>query len=217
MKNTKNLSKYTLLLGVSGAAIGVSDKADASIVYQNVNLPINSTTSFQSITMDGTTFGFTFSGEQQPSVPYWNFSRVTASAGTGGSFVTSINSYIQNLSLNTPINGSSSFFLTQGMLNGLNNTSPSLGEFNNLNGYLGVQFTGSSGTVYGWIGYTGTIGVNGDSLPSDGTITGFAYETTGAAINAGDMGAVPEPSTLGMLAAGAAGLAFMRSRRKKAA
>ena len=70
--------------------------------------------------------------------------------------------------------------------------------------YLGVQFQlASSGpTYYGWVGVDIT---NGADL--SGNVTGYAYDNTGSAINAG---AVPEPAALSLLAVGAAFLARRR-------
>lgn len=72
--------------------------------------------------------------------------------------------------------------------------------------YIGVRFLvdGAGDPRYGWIGIDIT---NSDDLT--GQITGFAYDDTGAPIEAG---AVPEPgSGLALLAAGAASL--LRRRR----
>ena len=74
-------------------------------------------------------------------------------------------------------------------------------------GYLGIKL-GDSGTNYGWV-YL-------DSWTNTSfRIASYAYNTAGGSINAGETGAVPEPSTiaLALLASGAAGV--MASRRKK--
>ena len=83
-------------------------------------------------------------------------------------------------------------------------------------GYLGLEFLNeTTGTTdYGWvqINTTGTTG-----FPA--TITGFAYDDSGAAILAG---AVPEPGTnvaltFGALALGAAGVRRWKQGKRVAA
>ena len=84
------------------------------------------------------------------------------------------------------------------------------GLFNNANtGYLGLRFN-DGGTKYAWI-HIDSIAANASQYH----VAGYAYQTSGAPIQAGDTGQVPEPSTiaLALLASGAAGV--MRSRRKK--
>lgn len=77
--------------------------------------------------------------------------------------------------------------------------------------YIGVRFNLGGGDLYGWI----ALRINSSDLLT-GDVLGWAYEDTGAAIAAGaTTGApVPEPSSLTLLAAGAAGLAALRRRRK---
>ncbi len=81
--------------------------------------------------------------------------------------------------------------------------------------YLGLKFvnTTTSAVNYGWIQFqtTATTG-----FPA--TILGYAYENTGGAITAGQVVAVPEPSTtmalgLGALSLGAAGVRRWRKAR----
>ncbi len=83
-------------------------------------------------------------------------------------------------------------------------------------GYLGLEFLNETtgATDYGWLrlNTTGTTG-----FPA--TITGYAYENTGAAIFAG---AVPEPGTnaalaLGALSLGAAGVRRWRQSKQAVA
>ncbi len=89
-------------------------------------------------------------------------------------------------------------------------------------GYLGFSFTLADGLHYGFIGMTvGPQGLGANSRAI--SIGGIGYETTpNTAITvSGGFGAVPnavpEPSSVALLALGAGGLAAYRQRRKKAA
>lgn len=72
--------------------------------------------------------------------------------------------------------------------------------------YIGVAFEIAGQVHYGWIGF------EIDSTdPLHGVIRDYAYESTpNTAIEAGE---IPEPGSLGLLAAGAGALAFRRRRK----
>lgn len=79
-------------------------------------------------------------------------------------------------------------------------------EFNDVEGgFLGLAFAIGSDVHFGW------VRVDIDNANAVFNVVDFAYESVaGVGITAG---AIPEPSTLGLLAAGAAGLAARRRRR----
>lgn len=76
-------------------------------------------------------------------------------------------------------------------------------------GFIGFRFNGGSGMEYGW------ARVNVQGGPGNAfTVVDYAWADIGTPIRTGQT-AVPEPSSLGLLAAGAAGLALWRKRRKQ--
>ena len=96
---------------------------------------------------------------------------------------------------NTPVSGNTTMvFDTYGPWQGVTT-----------DGYLGFKFDSGGSTRYGWA----RVSLSG---PTAWTITvhDWAYEDTGASI---ETGAVPEPASLGLLAAGALGLALRRSKK----
>ncbi len=86
--------------------------------------------------------------------------------------------------------------------------------------YLGVEFQDAAlgaGTYFGW------ISVSAETDDAIATVNGFAYNSTpNGCIAAGQttgicsLASAPEPSSLALLALGAAGLAVLRARRKSA-
>jgi hypothetical protein len=118
--------------------------------------------------------------------------------------------------------------------NGLGASPATFGLWSSPNsGYLGVEFTDPSiaagtsptGIYYGWIAVSVNLAQGSPIQPAsvrgvdpvNGTtidLTGWAYDTTGAPIQAGQTTTTPEPSTLALFALGALGLAAVRARRK---
>lgn len=74
-------------------------------------------------------------------------------------------------------------------------------------GYIGFSFDNAGTVNYGWIAVT----YNAASQTIE--IGDFAYENSGGSILAGDIGVVPEPSSLGLLVLGASGLLARRRRQ----
>lgn len=86
-------------------------------------------------------------------------------------------------------------------------------EFEDIsNAFIGLSFPDFGPTYFGW------IRVDIDRVNKVFLVKDWAYDDSGAAILAGDTGNgfVPEPGTLGLLAAGSAGVLAMRRRRKAA-
>lgn len=124
--------------------------------------------------------------------------------------------FVQKLASNAPISSLGAFKQSTQFAIA---KQPGLGTWSIAHtGFAGFRFTtsGSHQTDYGWVRLDYTEGTNG--LANSITAVDWAYDTSGAPITAGDVGA-PEPSTtaLAILAAGAAGVAALRRRRNASA
>lgn len=124
--------------------------------------------------------------------------------------------YALQLNAGTTI-GSGSGFATYGFFNNnyAGGTLPAgegLGDWTfGERGFVGMSIQINAQTVYGWadVQFNNYDGSGVGSF----TLFGYAYEDNGMSIAAG---AVPEPSTFALLAAGAAGVAFLKRRKAKA-
>ena len=211
--NPQQLAGY-LAGAVGTAAMLGSPQAQAAVIYWNPN---------DEVAMQGQWFSFNMvSGVVTP---------YGAAGGAGFQIVHSAadNVYLNKANLDGPAVGAGFAMSNLGSGTSIgsgsifNNSVRSYFDRNNAGGYswntnangttgyVGLQFDISSQTHYGWARVTYNDGSNNIALHD------FAYESVaGQSINAGDTGAVPEPSRTLLALAGLGGVA-LRRRRKQAA
>jgi len=197
-----DLHFITCSAALTGAAIGLAaPETSASIIYSGIeNLPI-----FPSTVNGGVYFDLEppFTSAQGTRMTGWEFNPYDFGRNlyvNGNTSFVLLGGNAANLPMNTMINGSSTFSAPNAA------AGVSITEGNT--GYIGFKFDpdGIAGTqtFFGWVQMT----VGGDTF-GNGKVVAWAYENTGAAIQAG---AVPEPSSIVLLALGAAGVASWRRR-----
>ena len=202
------LAAYATLAGVALAAPALAPTADASIVYSGVvNINIPSTTSGIYLNVvTGVSGGSTTPGWD---VNPWGSSLLSMfnpAAPAGGVYVGDGTGYF-NLASGTLISGASTF--TSGNISA--STPLNFNSSNNIVGFRFQDEANANQTEYGWM----RISLTGTQSSQPRAIVEYAYENTGAGINAGDTG-VPEPTTaalLGVMAAGALGVRAWRKRK----
>jgi len=191
----------------AGAAAGMAGTADAAVSYsgpQNINI---GQFGFQDLNLDGDGFtdirlkNYVFSSNYQGASVLGFPGQLVLSNASFPFYVTSLTNgdLIDSAAVGPNFQGSLAF--------GASNPNA---EFNNATGaLLGLSFPIGANdlahTHYGWVRVT----IN--NAAGTFVINDWAYNTVaGESIRAGE---VPEPTTLGLLAAGAAGVAAMRRRQ----
>jgi hypothetical protein len=195
----KKLARYAL----AGSALLGVPAAHAGTVYSGI---IDSTATVGNpvaidITGGGGDFSFSLIPDSGSTI------HIVATANTGNFF----NDGLTPLTAGTPIT-----LVNTNTTGGELMKSPDLfpsGPWASQSGfaYLGLRFTMSAQEYLGWA----QISIN-QGAPSL-TLRDYGYnDVAGGSINAGDSGAVPEPSSLALFAMGAAGVVALRRRRKAA-
>jgi PEP-CTERM motif len=197
---------YSLAAGAAAATSAGGASAEAAIVYSGPqNISIGQYAS-QSINLDGDSFNdillknYVFFGG--------NYQGAYAYSGQFDAFKVGYLTYVSALAAGAPVNSSTiSPYFYSSMAYGAANPNA---EFNNAtDAYIGFSFLSFPNTYYAW------MRVDVDNAAGTFVIKDWAYQdVAGKGITTG---AVPEPGTLGLLAAGATGLLALRRRASRKA
>jgi hypothetical protein len=210
--------------GVAAAGVGVGG-AQGAIVTATVSLPVDAGHPAQSLELNGDAFSdvtFEYVPETGLTLDKGSLSnkmKASYAAEPGNAGV--VKALASGDSVSAAITAQSGDVKSDSGI--LANLASSLsGEFSTVGTrYVGfavpvvivdpMTLTSTTSTTYGWVSFETTDVTSQESLA--GVITGYGYENTGADIAAGQTVATPEPSSLGLLAMGGAGLLAYRRRR----
>ncbi len=209
--STKKRVAYTLAAGA--VAGSVASSADAAVIYsgvQNINIAHQSSYRLD-LDQDGATDVELYNDVVFGGGANFQSLAVFYYPGKAVGFTDAQSFYNYTSALNAGVIIDSAAASTGDAYQTLARASYPNTEFDNSsNAFIGLEFPISGSLHYGW------VRVSLDVIAGTFVVHDWAYESDpGVGIEAGATG-VPEPGTLGMLAAGAAGLASLRRRKSVA-
>ena len=212
MKANKNTGLALKLTALAGAA-AIPPGAHAAIVHSTTT-PISSASN-TGWDVDGLHLVFDIS-QTRFKTAFSTRAYAKLNPRAGGRFVASKNFSVAKLNLGDKVGPTLGVSPKPFTGRWLSNGAQVLTNFYGNNGeplqlganYIGFSFVNGATTDYGWANL-----VLNCSSTTGFTIQDAYYENTGAAIT---VGAVPEPSSIALLALGATGLAAWRQRKKTA-
>jgi hypothetical protein len=202
---TKSRSRLNAYVAASaGAAAALPTGAEAAIIYFDVTpdlqLRSDQSITFGQINLQDKTYNRTGGGF---SFTVSNPSSFVGFVGSGIEIAAEDGYYTIALYANNTINSQLPWDLAAP------STSGDVGN----NNYVGLRMDLGGGNYnYGWVAFAPKITIDEFVY----TITGFAFQgTPNTPIAAGDVGAIPEPSTVACLLLGGSAFVFSRHRRRE--
>jgi hypothetical protein len=217
----ERVSKTAVLAGAA-LALPLSAKA-GTVIYsgiQDITLSSTSTDVIGSISLDGSANDFSFDASFSSLTDTVTPLMVGSNPLNAYVSLTSLSNDPEALSFGATIGPGQNYSTGVGTLQSSDFLQKGpWPKYPNSLAYLGVEFYIGTDLYYGWVGIIACTNDEPNSCDPSSSIViqDWAYQSTpGVTITAGQ-GEVPEPSTLALFALGAAGLAALRARRKRAA